>query len=321
MENEPVQVEDIARQLAERYGFAVPVIEAMPVSSENALYHVVTGSRSWVLKLLKASGSFPRSRVAEHTDYEAQLVQALVALGIDTAAIHPMVDGGLATTIAGHPAILFEQLVGALVQRDDCPLENIVAALARMHVVQLERPLAVDTGFHFDDAVMVWLPLFHSYRFDLSIETEITSVLNRFAPLVEALNVGEQREILFYRTPSVHCHGDVSPRNVIMDSAGKVWLFDFNHAFYGPRLADVVDGAFQFHLADFAPFDAFLNKYLQVLPLSGEELADMPDWIALVGIMRLAKAVSVLQDPDKHSQHERHRERFHRISAILDRLL
>jgi len=313
--------EAIALQLVKRYGLTMPVSEPMQsTQSLNALFHIVTGDDAWVLKLFKVSGNFPLSRVAEHTYYEALLVRALTERHIDTASIHPTVDGVLVSIIAGIPAILFEKLSGSRVRRDDCPLKNIVAALAGMHAVQLEQPLTVDAGFHFDDAIMLWLPLFHRYRFDTSIEVEITSVLNRFAPLVEALNAGERRDALYSRSPLLHCHGDVTPGNVMMDSTGKAWIFDFNHAFYGPRLADVIDGAFQFHLADFAHFDAFLNNYLQVAPLSDEELADLPDWIALEGIMLLTKAVRVLRDSGMQSQHEIYRKRFHRISEILSRL-
>lgn len=311
----------IVQQLIEFYGFSAPVIELMQVSTENALYRIIAGNETWILKLFKASGSHLASRVVEHTRYEAQLVRALLDNGIATASIRPMVNGELVSTIEGHPALLFSELTGTVVHRTDCPLERVVSALAQIHTTQLERPLGVDTEFHFDDACMIWLPAFHSYRFDTSIDTELTSVLNRFAPLVEELNAGERREILFARSPSMHCHGDLSPGNMILETNGMVRIFDFNHTYYGPRLADVIDGAFQFHLSDYADFDAFLNSYMQAASLSDDELADLPDWIALVGILWLAKEVKVLMDPLMESQHEHRRERLHGISAILSRCL
>ena len=309
------------RQLLECYGFSEPAVEVLPVTTRNALYRIVVGECGWVLKLFKVSGNYSRERITEHVSYEAQLISALIERGIPIAAIQPMLDGELIATIDGHPALLFEEMSGSILQRDKSGLQCAVSALVQLHAVQLEQPLAVETGFHFDDACMIWLPLFHQYRFDGETDEEVVQLLNRYAPLMDELNAGERRGELFAGSPSIHCHGDVRTENMMSDTAASVRLFDFNNAFYGPRIVDVIDGAFQFAMENTLFFDQFLDAYMHRLPLTDEEQESLGKWIALVGVMEMAKQVLVLRDPEFAQHHEDYRKRLHSISSILSRCL
>lgn len=78
-------------------------------------------------------------------------------------------------------------------------------------------------------------------------------------------------------------------------------LFDFNNAFYGPRLVDLIDGAFEFslaekyiHLADFARFDALIGHYTAHAPLTADETATLAQWIEWIGVIKFTKEVRVL---------------------------
>ncbi|GAB6043518.1 phosphotransferase enzyme family protein [Endothiovibrio diazotrophicus] len=313
----------IARLLGERFALPAPAVEPMRVSTENALYRVFTHDAAYVLKLFKVSGNYHRTRVAEHTDYEARLVTQLKGRGIPTAGVVPASDGG-EVTVEGFSALLFERIPGAVEQRPEYPLEAVGPALAAIHRVQLERPLDLPTGFSFDDTCMIWLPQFQNYLAERDHPADIAEAFRRLAPLAEPLYPGEQRAQLFARSPAVHCHGDVTPKNVIVGSDGVARFFDFNNAFFGARMADLMDGGFEFslaekyvHLADFRRFDAFVAAYEQGAPLSAEERADLPRWIALMGVIKFAKEVRVIRDPALKRQHSLRTKRALAIAGFL----
>lgn len=292
--------ERIAGRLAQLHGITQAAVEKMKVSTENALYKVFAGEHDYILKLFKVSGNYHRTRVAEHTAYEESLVSQIKARGVPTAGVIPASGGAGDTTIEGYSALLFERLPGAVQQRPEYPLERICPALAQFHRVQRENPLDLAQTFLFDDVCMIWLPLFEEYLHKPDLEAGIAQLFDRLAPLAERCFPGEKRAALFARSPSVHCHGDVTPKNVIV-SGENTCFFDFNNAYFGPRMADVIDGAFQFslaekfvHLADFARFDAFVAHYDAAYPLSAEEMEDLPHWIELLGIIQFTKEIRVL---------------------------
>lgn len=116
------------------------------------------------------------------------------------------------------------------------------------------------------------------------------------------LDPGENRAPLYARCHAVHNHGDVKPKNVIIDPDGAAWFFDFNYAFHGPRVADGVDGAYEFslaekyiHLADFARSDRFIGAYAASSP-TPEEQDILPQWIELIGCIKFTEEVRVLLD-------------------------
>lgn len=294
----------IAAALVEHYGLERPFVERMPASTENAVFRVHAGD-DYILKLFKVSGNYARDRVAEHTDYEERLVNDLKARGIPTAGIVPAQRPGR-VSIDGHPALLFERIPGRVEQRPEYPLAAVAAALAAIHRTQMETPLELETAFSFDDTCMIWLPVFEQQCARSDLEPEIAAAVAALLPQARRCFPGENRLLWFARSPLVHNHGDVTPKNFILGAAGEARFFDFNNAFYGPRMADVIDGAFQFslaekyiHLADFSRFDQFIAAYDAVSPLTPEEREDLTDWILLVGILLLAKEIRVVVErPD-----------------------
>ncbi len=290
----------IVTRLKELYMFSNVMVEKMKVSTENAIYKVFTGENDYILKLFKVSGNYSRSRVTEHTDYEESLINQLRARGIQTAGIIPT-QQRVVSTIETFPALLFERIPGVVQQRPEYSLDSICAALAKIHLVQMEQPLTLPVDFTFDDICLIWLPLFSTYLMDQRLPQEIAKVFAETAPLAERFNPGEHRAPMYARSHAVHNHGDVTPKNVIVNEKGESYFFDFNNAFFGPRMVDIVDGAFEFslaekyiHLADFNRFDAFISDYAENNPLSAEEREDLPKWIELIGIIKCIKEVRVL---------------------------
>lgn len=299
--------ERIAARVKELHAFPQVMVEKMKVSTENALYKVFAGERDYILKLFKVSGNYSSKRIAEHTAYEEMLITQLKARGVATAGVIPVSQEGDAT-IEGFPALLFERIPGVVQQRPEYPLDRICAALAKIHRVQMDQSIDLAGNFTFDEICMIWLPQFHAYINNPAHSPEVAKAFAGLAPLVERCSPGAYRAPLYERSRAVHNHGDVTPKNVIVGEQGEACFFDFNNAFFGPRMADVVDGAFEFslaekyiHLADFARFDAFLSNYAAENPLSAAELEDLPKWITLIGVIKFTKEIRVLLERPKEN--------------------
>lgn len=297
----------IAARVAELHGYPRVAVERMKVSTENALFKIFTDDDAYILKLFKVSGNYHRSRVAEHTAYEESLIVALKSRGIPTAGVIAT-RAAADTSVEGFPALLFERIPGAVQQRPEYPLAEVGAALAAIHGVQMEHPLALETRFSFDDTCLIWLPAFETQARRPDLEDEIARAFAALAPLAARCFPGENRATWFARSPSVHNHGDVTPKNFIVGAAGEARFFDFNNAFYGPRMADIVDGAFEFslaekyiHLADFGRFDALVEHYSAANPLTAAERDDLPAWITLMGVIKFAKEVRVFLERPKEN--------------------
>jgi Ser/Thr protein kinase RdoA (MazF antagonist) len=317
--------ERIAKRISELHAFPQVIVEkmnvaAMNVATENALYNVFVGEHDYVLKLFKVSGNYKRDRVAEHTAYEEKLITQLKERGVLTAGIIPVSHGAVAT-IEGYPALLFERIHGVAQLKPEYPLDKMCAALAKIHQVQIDRPLDLVKDFSFENICSIWLPLFQVYLNDSTHDAEIAEALAKFAPLHECCNSAKHRDVLYTSSPSVHNHGDVTPKNIITDKHGEAIFFDFNNAYFGPRIADVLDGAFEFslaeqyiHLADFARFDAFVSQYSASNPLAAKETKKLPQWIELVGLIKFTREVRALLE---HPADELRRKRALAIAEFV----
>ena len=295
----------IADYLTHMYGLSHTVVEKMKVSTQNAIYNVFSDERRLILKLFKVSGNYHRSRVAEHTDYEEEVVSELVRRGVKTALIIPASSQG-DRLVEGFPALLFQRISGIVQQRPEYELDKICGALAFIHRVQQDRALDAPQLFSFDEVCMIWLPAFDNYRQQSGHGAEIASAFLIMNPLAERCHPGPNRLRFYERSAFVHCHGDVTPKNVIVSEVDGVCFFDFNNAFYGPRMVDVIDGAFEFslaekyiHLADFSRFDAFVEAYSRSNPLTAEEIEDIPRWIELISVIKFAKEIRVMLENPK----------------------
>lgn len=291
---------NIAQRVTKLYALPQVAIEKLNVATENALYKVSSGEHKYVLKLFKVSGNYKRNRIAEHTAYEDKLITQLKERGILTAGIIPTASGSEAN-IEGHPALLFERINGVAQLQPEYPLDKTCAALANIHQVQINQPLDLIKDFSFEDICSIWLPLFTEYLHNTTHSPEIAAALTKFIPLSALCNSDKHRNSLYAAAPATHNHGDVTPKNVITDEQGRAIFFDFNNAYFGPRIADVLDGAFEFslaeqyiHLADFSRFDAFIAAYTPHSPFTAEETQQLPQWIELIGLIKFTREVRAL---------------------------
>jgi Ser/Thr protein kinase RdoA (MazF antagonist) len=318
--NRPGEEERIAQRIAELHGFSQVVVEKMTVATENALYKVFVGEHDYVLKLFKVSGNYKRDRIAEHAQYEEKLITQLKNRGISTAGIIPVAQGGDAT-IEGYPALLFERIYGVAQLKPEYPLDKVCAVLAKIHQAQIDSPLDLVKDFSYEDICSIWLPLFQVYLNDPTHSAEIAEALVRFVPLHERCNSAKYRDELYASSPFVHNHGDVTPKNVITDEQDEAVFFDFNNAYFGPRMADVLDGAVEFslaeqyiHLADFARFDAFVSYYANCNPLTAKEIEMQSQWIDLIGLIKFTREVRALLE---HPGDELRRKRALAIAEFV----
>lgn len=314
----------IALRLQELHGFGPTAVERLKVSTQNAIYKVVADGRDYILKLFKVSGNHGQERIAAHVGYEACLVNQLAERGIPTARVVP-IPAGDARVFDGFPTLLFERIPGTVQQRPEYPLERICEALARLHRVQIDSPLELEQDFQFDDICMIWLPQFETLRMRIGYDEAIARAFEKLAVLAASCHPGVNRLKWFTGSIAVHNHGDVNPKNVLYQATGPVWFFDFNNAFFGPRMADIMDGAFEFslaekyiHLADFSRFDRFVALYSEHYPLTDAEGADLPHWIALAGIIKFAKEVKMMLEKPHESL--RRKRALAIADFVLDRL-
>lgn len=308
----------IAQRVGELYALPQVSIEQMNVATENALYRVTASGHDYVLKLFKVSGNYPRSRIAEHTLYEGKLITLLKERGIETAGIIPVHQGNEANeaneaNIDGCPALLFERINGVAKLQPEYALDKTCAALARIHQVQIDLSLDLAQDFRFEDLCAIWLPLFQVYLRDTTLSADIAAALTGFVALHERCNSGDYRNELYASMPFTHNHGDVTPKNVLTDTQDNSIIFDFNNAYFGPRIADVIDGAYEFslaeqyiHLADFSRFDAFVSAYRTYSPFNAAEVQKLPQWIALIGLIKFTREVrALLEHPDDELRKKR----------------
>ncbi len=291
---------NIAQRITDAYALPQVAVEKMNVATENALYKVFSGEHDYVLKLFKVSGNYQRNRIAEHTSYEGELITQLKGRGILTAGIIPAARG-MEANIEGHPALLFERINGIAQLKPEYPLDKTCAALAQIHQVQIDRALDLNTDFSFEDICTIWLPLFKEYLNISTRPAEIATALAKFVPLSKLCNSDKHRNALYASVPFVHNHGDVTPKNVITGERGEAIFFDFNNAYFGPRIADVLDGAFEFslaeqyiHLADFSRFNTFISAYATHSPFTPEETSKLAQWIELIGLIKFTREVRAL---------------------------
>ncbi len=311
---------NIAGQVANLYALPDVAVEKLNVATENALYKLSAGTQNYVLKLFKVSGNYSRSRIAEHASYEGKLIAGLKQRGIATAGVIAVAQGGDAM-IEGYPALLFDWINGAAQLKPEYPLDKICAALARVHQVQIDHPLDLSTAFSFEDICSIWLPLFQVYLKDTTLAADVADALSKFVLLHERCNSAEYRNALYVSGPAVHNHGDVTPKNVMTDEHGEAIVFDFNNAYFGPRIADVLDGAFEFslaeqyiHLADFARFDAFVSAYCAHSPFTDGEMQKLSQWVELVGLIKFTREVRALLE---HPGDELRRKRALAIAEFV----
>ena len=291
----------VQEALEREFGESVKNLRRLDVPTENELYEVEVNGERAILKVYKVSGNYSSSRLAEHTEYECEVINAIGDRGVPTAPIIRTGDGKNMIEINDDAAVLFKKLEGIEGGEPNYPVEESAKELALFHQAQMKKPLKIDTEFSFDQVFDLWRVEFHRFRDESTHDEELSQA---FAKLEETYkdiekiyaDLTAKKEIVW-----LHNHGDMTPRNVILND-GKAYLFDFQNAFYGPRLFDLVEGGIEFSWGsknakfnDFQRFDQFVKCYTDETKLSATEKKGLESAIKVLGLIKFVKEVRMIK--------------------------
>lgn len=305
IEQDP-KLTEIADFLATQYQFSDHRVHYLKAASENGLYHVHHKQKDYVLKIFKVSGNYSSSRLLEHCQYEAKFITSLIKQGVYTPSIVADAEHQLVSQIKGVPCMLYTLQQGKVYKRPepDFPIEEATYLLARLHTVQTELPILESSGFSFDDVFNLWFPVFQRFRQLTQKDAELQHCFNQLEAVYLRLPNYYERIMENTTIPRINNHGDINPRNFVIENH-QASIVDFQNAFFGPRLFDIVDGAFEFSFGgkppaqdDFSRFESFLSQYQIHSPLSYEEINLLDDVIKCYGIIKFIKEVRMIKGSD-----------------------
>lgn len=127
-----------------------------------------------------------------------------------------------------HAAPLAPELARA-VRRDGFTLTQLFRRLRQAPwtdvVAALEERCAQQTQDAVDRGLAAWW---------LERREETAALVERFAALGRRLRAA--------RTPLVLCHADIHPNNLLLDTAGRLWLVDWDEVLLAPKECDLMMG-------------------------------------------------------------------------------
>ncbi len=307
------------------YGEGCTIARKLAVSSENSLYEVSMEDGAAVLKICRVAGNHASSRRREHAAYECRLMRELAAVGADAPLLVPTKDGEDFVIVDGDPAFLIRPFDKAAADAPPVGLCEAARGLADIHDPQLGRLVEIDPKFSFDDVMATWSDAFWRFEKRFADDAELAAGFARLRSR-HLSSSRKHRELL--RRPgvkAVHVHGDVQPRNV-MRSGDTIMWFDYQNAYWGPRIYDVAEGALEFALAPASGsgnteeerFVEFVRCYDNRSALSADERVGLPDAIAIVGTVKFVKEVRMIKD-DRQPANGR-RVRALALCGLLERL-
>lgn len=301
----PFQSESILHligDLEHAVGITPAHLSEMPVHTQNKLYTFSDHQKDYVLKLHQVAGNFGWDRIAEHTLYEFDLLTALKASGLSV----PAILSPRGAIVGGLPAMVFEKISGSIFNQPPFPLSDIAKTLAAFHQVQLNNPLTILPTFLFEQVWKIWTKSFHKHLKHPSLSANLAIQQEKLRIFADRLITNKPEKGLFATSPSLHLHGDITPRNFIQGTS--IVIFDFNNAYFGPRLVDVLDGAFEFSLSSQQPriddFDSFIERYREYATFDNSECDFLTDWILVVGIIKFAKEIKMIAEHNNKSSRE-----------------
>lgn len=288
--------------LKQAVGITPIQLSEMPVHTQNRLYIFSADQQEYVLKLHQVAGNLGWGRIAEHTLYEHDLLTALKSRGLPV----PRIISTRGAIVDGLPAIVFEKISGNIFNHPPFPLPDIAKTLAALHQTQLANPLAISPNFSFEQVWKIWTKSFRKYLKHPSLSAKLADQQERLNVFADRLIANQPERGLFTTSPSLHLHGDITPRNFIQGKS--IVIFDFNNAYFGPRIIDVIDGAFEFSLFSQLPkiddFEAFIEHYRECAELEYSECNFLTDWILVVGIIKFSKEIKMIAENNNKSSRE-----------------
>ncbi|MBF0275139.1 MAG: phosphotransferase, partial [Nitrospinae bacterium] len=305
-------IEDVLRK---EYDINPVGLEKLTEATENDIYRFSLKDKRYILKCYKVSGNYSSSRLIEHAHYETDFISAINKTNILTAELLKTKSGNAVVEINGFAAILYSYVEGRIYKYPDpqFPILEAVEVLSNLHRWQLKQELTLAKNFSFDEVMDIWFKEYERFAKELAYDEELTDVFNRLRPMHKGLKSAYKRLKTLKGIPWIHTHGDVTPRNFVIKD-GKASLIDFQNAFYGPRLIDVIDGAYEFSFGgkhpgkdDFSRFDVFLENYRIRTALKDVEKKCLDDVTKILGIIKFTKETRMIKGDKKPSNHRRKR--------------
>jgi Ser/Thr protein kinase RdoA (MazF antagonist) len=200
-------------------------------------------------------------------------------------------DGTLFQKFGDHNAMVLDFIeadpAGELTKPQ---IEGAARALASLHQA-LPASVATTEAYRLRESLDFWLGDLASLPSRFSEDAGLRERLAALAPRIgPARSLVEQDPTI----PWIHCHGDVTPRNV-MFVRGNALFYDFQAALYAPRITDIAEGALEFAFQNQGACiqrgscDTFLSAYEAVCPLVPAEKDLLPTMMFLHAAVKLGR--------------------------------
>lgn len=291
----------IQKKLEREFGDSVRNLTKLDVATENELYEVKLNGLDAVLKVYKVSGNYSSKKMREHAEYECKIIIAAEDRGVPTASVIPTIKRKNVFMINGHAAVMFRKLSGVEGGEPNFPVIETAKALARFHNSQISSPFNIKTVFSFDQVFNLWRKEFHRFANESKHDEELSENFSKLGKIYNDLEKIYAELTRKKKNVWLHNHGDVTPRNVFLND-GVTYLFDFQNAFYGPRLFDIVEAGIEFSWGaknakynDFKRFDQFVSCYKNESKLSLNEGRCMGAATKILGIIKFIKEVRMIK--------------------------
>lgn len=297
---------ETARVLARAYHVELTLLEPLALGSVNSNFRVQT-----------RDGRTLFARLYEEQDgagaaAEMALLAALSRAGVPVAEALP--HAGAAPTHAGKPFVLFPWIAGeslCLGRVNESACQKLGAALARVHLTSMESPRLGPGRFGPSDM------LERLERVErATTRPELLADVSRARALYARLLPARDHEL-----PSGIVHGDLFRDNVLWEGAELRALLDFESAFHGPFVYDLLvtlcawcfRAEFELGLAR-----AMIAGYEAVRPLGSKERAAVPVEGALACLRFVSSRLTdfELRAPVGTSPVRDYRRFFQRLEAI-----
>ena len=285
--------EGIPSFVEETYGIHLSGLEALKTGGYNEVFRGVAGEKSYVVKVMKGAEFTPRAAGASgnHAAYEADLMDALARASAPAVIPLPAQDGRRSQRFGQFDVVVMEYVDAATVTEPTAEMVAAVAgALAHIHRA-LPADASVSRAYTFRESVAYWMRDLQ----DLAARyTQDPRLLEAFGLVIAAASTSRAVIEKSAETVCVHCHGDVTPRN-IMFVDGKALFCDFQAGHLAPRIADIAEGAVEFGFREAAAkidperVQAFIGAYEREEALPSAEHALLRDMLVLHVAMKLGR--------------------------------
>lgn len=279
--------------VAEHYGVALDAIDPLKGVSFNEVFRAKSKDGDFIVKVMKGAEFTPpvQGKRGTHLAYEMDLLKRLAEKRAPAIIPRPGKDGKLTQPMGEYNCMLLDFIVADKVgEWTDAHLMSAASTVAQINKALSQDAAPIDS-YRLQESLDFWL---HDFSALLPKFTDDPVMRGQFELLIPRIGQARQQIETANNIPWIHCHGDVTPRN-IMFVKGEALLYDFQAARYSPRIEDVAEGALEFAFIDKqACFDpekskAFITAYDQEFPLSEAEKALLPTMMFLHAAVKLGR--------------------------------